>query len=151
MAVTIKSLAMRHNLLPQIAVIDDDSTAHFILECVARATDPKIKLLPFLKASDALVYLNENSSRAVHLPDIIFLDLQMPVIDGWMFLERFATIKNQFVKEIEIYLLSSSIDSSDMSRAQSSVLLIDFIHKPMTIEKMQKCLVKSEYLKPIKK
>jgi len=72
------------------------------------------------------------------LPDIIFLDLNMPVMDGWEFLGEFIKIKNQFDKKITLYVVSSSIDPRDLERAKSFNLVTDYLIKPIELKKFEK-------------
>ena len=66
-----------------------------------------------------------------HKPDVIFLDLSMPVMDGWEFMKEYAEIKSQLGKKISIYVLSSSTDASDIDRAKNISDIADYIFKPV--------------------
>jgi CheY-like chemotaxis protein len=72
------------------------------------------------------------------LPEIIFLDLNMPVMDGWEFLGEFVKIKNNFDKKISLYVVSSSIDPRDLERAKSFNLVTDYLIKPIELKKFEK-------------
>jgi CheY-like chemotaxis protein len=65
------------------------------------------------------------------LPDIIFLDINMPVMDGWQFLDSFRNIEDMLSKKITIYLVSSSVDKNDMSRSKQISLVKDYLIKPV--------------------
>ena len=66
------------------------------------------------------------------LPDIIFLDLNMPNIDGWQFLEEIQ--KYNFINKLTIYIVSSSIDSHEIERAKQYQCVKNFISKPITFD-----------------
>ncbi|PLB17916.1 MAG: Two-component response regulator [Flavobacteriaceae bacterium FS1-H7996/R] len=66
------------------------------------------------------------------LPDVILLDLNMPVMDGWEFLEEFISLKPKLEKKIPIYIVSSSNDPADIMKAKSISEVTDFIIKPVT-------------------
>jgi hypothetical protein len=72
---------------------------------------------------------------------IVFLDINMPTMSGWEFLLKFEkyneTIKNQF----DIFMFSSSINPADINRAKQDPMVIDFIEKPLEIEKLIKLFV----------
>ena len=84
---------------------------------------------------DALDFLKSNSENVDSLPDYIFLDINMPIVDGWMFLDDYAHLKNKLSKNILIYMISSSIDPRDMTRAKQNQEIRQYIIKPVTREK----------------
>ncbi len=91
---------------------------------------PNVQLLCFNSPHHALNEVN-------HLnPDILFLDLNMPEINGWAFLEQ---IQDSGVK-FPIYILSSSIDIADIKKASKYNLVSDFISKPLTKDHLNKVL-----------
>ena len=69
------------------------------------------------------------------LPEVIFLDLNMPIMDGWEFLDEFGKLSEE--KDIRIYILSSSVDSRDMERAKKYGMVNGFIAKPLTDAKIK--------------
>ncbi|MEQ8534886.1 MAG: response regulator, partial [Imperialibacter sp.] len=74
------------------------------------------------------------------LPDVILLDINMPVMDGWQFLDEFVKIKPLIKKKITIYMVSSSIDEADLERAKTYEEVSDFIVKPVKAEDLEKML-----------
>lgn len=75
------------------------------------------------------------------IPQIIFLDLNMPVMDGWEFLNEFSKIKNQIRKKIDLYVVSSSIDSRDIERAKSIDIVSDYLTKPIKLNDFERILI----------
>lgn len=71
-------------------------------------------------------------------PEIIFLDINMPVMDGWEFLDEYANLPQQYTDKCRIYMLSSSIDSNDIERAKTYKTVYEFISKPLTVDKLHK-------------
>ena len=65
------------------------------------------------------------------LPDIILLDINMPVMDGWQFMELFALLNPTLSKKIDVYMVSSSINKADIKRAKAITDISDFIVKPL--------------------
>jgi two-component system, chemotaxis family, chemotaxis protein CheY len=120
--------------MPTIALVDDDSIFQFTATRLIESAKLARKILHFENGGDALQYLKENALNKDDLPDFLFLDINMPFVDGWMFLEDFVKIKSGFAKDIKIYMVSSSIDPRDMNRAKGFVEVKDFVVKPVTLE-----------------
>ncbi|MGO4820748.1 MULTISPECIES: response regulator [unclassified Flavobacterium] len=87
------------------------------------------------EAYDKLKIIIENGSK---LPDLILLDLNMPIWDGWQFLDEFVKIPNE--KIITIYIITSSVDPADIIRAKSYDRVSNYIVKPITMEELKKIL-----------
>ena len=78
------------------------------------------------------------------LPDIIFLDINMPITDGWGFLEEFHELKKTLGKDIKIYMVSSSIDPRDHNRAKNIPEVTEYMEKPVSMSKFSELLLKWE-------
>jgi len=122
---------------PIIALVDDDKIFQAISAKIIQSLDPSHRILQFGNGEEALHYLKDNIANPENLPDYIFLDINMPYVDGWMFLADYATIKTTFTKQIRIFMISSSIDSRDIIRAQNNSDVRDYIIKPVTPEKFR--------------
>jgi CheY-like chemotaxis protein len=122
--------------LKQLTLIDDDDIFVFLTSRMLE----KYKLVDLIKifdnGQDALVFIKENIDNIDALPDIILLDLSMPIMDGWQFLEEYVKINPRIGKKITIFICSSSISPDDVARAKSINAVSDFIIKPMTKEKL---------------
>ncbi len=121
--------------LPTVALIDDDEIFQFTALKSLQATHAASAILQFLNGDAALKYLVEKANEKELLPDIIFLDINMPLTDGWMFIEEFRKIKGQLPKRITIYMASSSIDQRDIQKAKAIDEVEDYVFKPISIEK----------------
>lgn len=122
--------------LKQLTLVDDDDVFVFLTTRLLE----KHKLVDFIKifdnGYDALVFIKENLGNIEALPDIILLDLSMPIMDGWQFLDEYVKINPKIGKKITIYICSSSISPDDVVRAKAINAVSDFIIKPMTKEKL---------------
>ena len=110
-------------------LIDDDTVSLFVAEQTLRLEGSMAPIISFIGAEEAWAYLQ---SRLVsEPPEFIFLDLNMPVMDGWAFLDilipHAATLKGR----CQIYLLTSSLALADTAKAQDHVLVKGIIHKPL--------------------
>jgi two-component system, chemotaxis family, chemotaxis protein CheY len=120
---------------PIIALVDDDKIFQLTASKTLKATAITDKILQFENGEEALRFLREHTSNPDSLPDYIFLDINMPMIDGWMFLEDYDDLKGKITKPISIYMVSSSIDTRDIERARKNSNVKDYIVKPVTREK----------------
>jgi two-component system, chemotaxis family, chemotaxis protein CheY len=125
---------------PIIAVVDDDKIFQLTASKTLLGTHITDKVLQFENGEDALRYLKSNLASPSELPDYIFLDINMPFVDGWMFLEDFASLKPGLSKAIVIYMVSSSIDPRDMARAKNNRNVSEYVVKPVTKEKFAELL-----------
>jgi CheY-like chemotaxis protein len=125
---------------PIVALVDDDKIFQLTASKTIRALQLTDQILQFHNGEDALQFLSENSRNEDSLPDYIFLDINMPLVDGWMFLQDFAEIKQNLPKSISIYMVSSSIDPRDVNRAKNIQDVTDYVVKPVTKEKFLELL-----------
>ena len=122
---------------PVIALVDDDKIFQLTSARMIEALDLSRKILQFANGEEALQYLKSYAGDADNLPDYIFLDINMPYVDGWMFLADYATLKVTLSKDIQIFMISSSIDQRDIRRAQNNSDVTDYIVKPVSPEKFR--------------
>lgn len=121
---------------PIIALIDDDDIFQLTASRTLKSLQVADKILQFENGEDALSFLKRHSADSAELPDYIFLDINMPFVDGWMFLEDYALLKEGLSKKnIIIYMVSSSIDPRDLSRARQNSEIKEYVVKPVTREK----------------
>lgn len=126
-------------------IIDDDKIYVNLVKKIIEIKKLSENLLIYKNGKEALDYFKENLGNLSEekLPDIIFLDLNMPVMDGWEFLNEFIKIKNNFNKKITLYVVSSSIDPRDLERAKSFSLVTDYLIKPIELKKFEKIFQKN--------
>ncbi|RZS99833.1 response regulator [Aquimarina brevivitae] len=84
------------------------------------------------EALDALTIIIKNKEK---LPEVILLDLNMPILDGWQFLDEFTKVKLD--EKIMIYIVSSSIDPTDVLRAKSYENVSNYVVKPIDLEQLR--------------
>jgi two-component system, chemotaxis family, chemotaxis protein CheY len=128
---------------PIVALVDDDKIFRFTASKTILATKLTDQILQFENGEEALEFLKSNASRAESLPDYIFLDINMPYVDGWMFLEDYAILKANLSKPISIFMVSSSIDPNDIDRAKSNRDIKEYVIKPVSKEKFEELLNKA--------
>ncbi|RTY89811.1 response regulator [Flavobacterium sp. GT3R68] len=121
--------------IENICLIDDDMIFQFLTQKVICETKLVKDIDLFSNGLDAIKFLKSVQNERELLPDIILLDLFMPVMDGWAFLDEYRKLESKLAKEIPIFIVSSSIDPSDLQKSKLISSVSDFIVKPMTKEK----------------
>jgi CheY-like chemotaxis protein len=124
------------SLFQKILLIDDDSISNFITEKLILREDFAREVVSFLSAEAALTYLQDLEQQQAPAPDIIFLDLNMPEMDGWEFMTEFKKFPQTFTAPSRVFMLSSAVDSKDIVQARNMEEIEDFISKPLTKEDM---------------
>ncbi|MBC5992464.1 response regulator [Pontibacter cellulosilyticus] len=119
----------------KIYSIDDDHINNFLTERVLQEAGLPSLTRSYASAEVALADIVQTSRE--ELPDIVFLDLNMPAMNGWQFLEALEPYKEKILGKSHIYILTSSLDTSDVKKSEDYELIDGFIHKPLTVEDVQ--------------
>ena len=127
-------------MLQKIICIDDDPIALLLSKLVISKSNFASKIITLANGQEGINYLEKeetvNASKASGHPLLILLDLNMPVMDGWEFLEQFSQKLKQQYAGAKIILLSSSIDPNDIRKSKQFEMVLDFFPKPLTREMM---------------
>ncbi len=114
-----------------IMLVDEDEIDNIINQKIIESNNFSEEILVFQAGQDALTYLSENSGNSERLPEIIFLDINMPIMDGFQFLEEFENLESPIHSKCRIIMLSSSISPRDIDRAASNRFVIKYLNKPL--------------------
>ncbi len=121
--------------LEKVLLIDDSDIDNMVNKKVVERTGLATNVVVKNSASSALNFLKEVAeSDRENIPDIIFLDIRMPEIDGFGFLEMFEKLPDPVQENISIVMLSSSIDSEDYNKAMQNRFVKQFLNKPLKKE-----------------
>lgn len=115
-------------------IIDDDKLTVKLMSILISKNNFCDEIESFHNPQVALDKLKHNFNTNEILPDTILLDLNMPVMDGWQFLEEFLLLPIQ--KKITIFIMTSSIDPNDIDKAKNYSVVKDYIDKPITAQKL---------------
>lgn len=120
-----------------IFCIDDDPISLMISKKIISKTAFAKEVITALNGEEALrMYDNFKENPSVHLnskPELIFLDLNMPVMGGWKFLELFTSEHYSEFNTVKVIILSSTIDPQDLAKAKTYSVVADFLPKPITV------------------
>ncbi|MBX9734265.1 MAG: response regulator, partial [Chitinophagaceae bacterium] len=120
-----------------ICIIDDDEVYQFTVTKNIQSQKLAKKILVFSDGEEALQFLTANIGDNDAVPDVIFLDINMPIMDGWQFLEKYIHLKPRIGKKVTLYMVSSSVDPADTQRAKAIEEISDYIIKPITPEQLK--------------
>lgn len=124
-------IAKRYGM-SKIFIVDDDPIHQRIAQIMIKTHRIYDEFVSFDDAQSALTYLAEHASASQELPDVILLDLNMPQLDGWGFLDQFNPIAQRLNKKVRIFIVSSSVDEKDISRSRVYPYVHGFISKPLS-------------------
>ena len=122
-----------------VSIIDDDKFFQFNTRLIIEETGRVNQVIQFKDGEEAINYFLENKNEEAKIPDLVFLDLNMPYLDGWQFLDEFTA--NTFNKEvITIYICSSSNRQIDHDRFAKYSTLKGYLLKPISKSEVTKVL-----------
>ena|SRR5690606_1648121 len=114
-----------------VLLIDDDPIFHVIFSRMINKVYAGLNVISFLNGKEALDYLNTSYSKNSQY--VLLLDINMPVFNGWQFIEEIkkrAIIQND---NLTLYVVTSSTDSDDIKRAKSYLFVKDVLTKPLSV------------------
>lgn len=118
-----------------VFVVDDDKIFHFIIKKLLMNNNININPAFFENGLQAIEGIKNKIKSGEAQPDIILLDINMPILDGWQFLEEYKRLKGKISKNIMIYIVSSSDNQMDLNKAKNFKEEVkDYYLKPMSAD-----------------
>ena len=124
-----------------VMLIDDNEIDNLINQKMLEASNIKETIFMHTGAKSALEFLKNMeklASNGVGLPEIIFLDIDMPLMDGFQFLDEFDKLSDYIKNNVSIIMLTSSINPQDLGKARKSNYIKKYINKPLTQDSLEK-------------
>ena len=115
----------------KICIVDDDEIYRFTIIKILESLQLPTKTTTFSDGEQALDFISDHLDQDYELPDVIFLDIDMPVMDGFQFMDEYEKIRSRVGKNITIFMVSSSLDPVDIERAKNIGAITDYIVKPL--------------------
>ncbi|RTY87675.1 response regulator [Flavobacterium sp. RSP49] len=129
------------NKINTFCIVDDDDIYQFTTSVLLKKTDLVNKIIVFSNGLKAINFLKDEMGNKENIPDVLFLDINMPVMDGWEFLEEYLLIKHMMPKTVVIYMVSSSVDEKDVLKAKSISALSGYLVKPISTQNIMEVIL----------
>ncbi len=117
-----------------LLVIDDDDINIFIIKKIVEKTGFDIEMVSRNNGQQALDYLNETIAQHKALPSLVLIDINMPVMNGWEFIEAYEELNIE--QKVDMYILSSSVYENDIEKTKGYKTVRGFISKPLSMERL---------------
>jgi len=121
----------------KVMVVDDNETDLYVSEFVIKKTAFAEQIVCVESAEDALNYLVSFENQPDEIPDLIFLDINMPLMSGFDFLVEYDKLSDTIKKHCIIMMLTTSLNEQDKQKAEANKYVRSFLNKPLTKEKIE--------------
>lgn len=123
-----------------VGIIDDDPSFQFILKQTIRLISPTTEVRVFNNGKEALDHFVSMTDNPEGLPDVILVDLNMPVMNGWELIENISQLPEDVKTHFKTYILTSSIFQSDVKKSKQYNFISDYLFKPVDEDVMKEIL-----------
>ncbi len=130
--------------IKNIIIVEDDPISRLLIKTLVNKNYNVDQNDTFLNGEEAINYIKNRAELQEELPDIILLDINMPVMDGWEFLEEIARVEK--AKAIPIVMLTSSIDAEDEARSKTYNNVIGYYYKPLNKQSLNEIMSSLDHL-----
>ena len=128
--------------LKSLMLIDDHYPTNYYHKLIIKETGCTENLITKESAIDALEYFKSVDNKNIYAPNLVFLDIHMPKMTGWEFVEKYASLPSQNKAEHIIVLLSTTFHKTENERIETNPDISGFIIKPLTKESLLELIAK---------
>lgn len=117
--------------IQRVIMVDNDPVSHLVCKSNLFHITDKIEFVEFILPEAGIEYIrNGYVNPIIKCPTVLLLDINMPVMNGWQFLEKYDGLANTIKEQITVFLLSSSVDLRDRQKAAENKYIQGFLLKP---------------------
>ena len=120
-----------------VLLVDDDHATNYIHKFIMKEADFAEHIRIAENGQEALDYLRSNNDSEYLRPNLIFLDVNMPIMNGLEFLEHYNQLEEELQSEMMVVMLTTSLNPQDKATAESNEKVSHFLNKPLTIEMLR--------------
>lgn len=122
-----------------VVVIDDDPIYRFTFERTVKQVNADVRVQTYENGQEAINHCTGNQMLCRGV-DLVLVDLNMPVMDGWQFLDEFNVLAEKWQLKAKVYIVSSSTDPKDLERQKNYSCVDGYLVKPVSREKLKELL-----------
>jgi CheY-like chemotaxis protein len=123
-----------------VMIIDDNNIDLYVTSRMMVKNNFGENILEYPYAQDALQYLIDHQENPERLPQVILVDIYMPMMSGFEFMEEYDKLDDAFKQKCKVYIVSSTIDQTDIDCTKKDINIIGFHEKPVTKEFLQQII-----------
>ncbi|MBS9461433.1 response regulator [Flagellimonas sp. 389] len=125
--------------LDSILLLDDNPATNYIHKKFIEKVNCTERVLEFQNGYEALKYIRDHSHRP---PDLIFVDINMPIMDAWEFLEEFEKLEEGLRQKSKVFVLTTSLSPRDVEKANQIGFIEDIMMKPLSTDDIEQLMTK---------
>lgn len=137
------------NHINYVLLIDDDKVTNYYNKRIVNKYGKVKDVIAVSSAKNALEYLKEAELGITKKPNLIFLDINMPAMNGWEFVDEYKKLNTEFTKDIKLVMLTTSNNPDDYQRSLQIDTIDDYINKPLSVDLLSE-IIKSHYSVKVK-
>lgn len=123
--------------MKKILLVDDDKITNFVNEKLIKSLGITTEIETCFSGLSALEYVKKLLQQNETGPDLVLLDINMPIMDGFEFLDELQLLPKSFNHSIKIVMLSSTLNEEDKNKALRFGNVVDFLNKPLSLDKLK--------------
>lgn len=118
-------------------LIDDDAIFNFVHAKIINQVDEQAQLVDFTSSTAALAFMTEQANAGNSEPIIVFLDINMPEMNGFELLDALLKLPSDYVAKLSIYIITSSLNQLDVQKSKGYSILKGYIAKPLSFDRVK--------------